>query len=89
MAHQQSRWYNNMRFVGQYFELGELYTIGNKKGKYKFIKVTQCGYNLVDIETHKCFLRSHLYVLPKLRDLYKDKIKWIYVYERLHIRKVE
>ena len=50
----------------QYKELnlGEIYWITFGGGKYfpvKFIKVTKCGYNLLNETTNKCVLPRHLY----------------------------
>ena len=46
------------------FKLGSLYEITSPYGPrriVKFIKVTRKGYNLLDMDTHKCILRGHLY----------------------------
>jgi hypothetical protein len=44
------------------FKLGSLYETDTYPRRIvKFIKVTRKGYNLLDIETHKCILRYHLY----------------------------
>lgn len=31
------------------------------KSKCKFIRVTKKGYNMLNIETHKCIFKRHLY----------------------------
>jgi hypothetical protein len=44
-------------------ELGKEYKLfrySNPK-RYRFIKVTRCGYNFLDIEKHKCVSRTHFY----------------------------
>lgn len=46
------------------FELGRIYNIRFGHGNSvncKFIKVTRKGYNFVNISTHKCVLKHHLY----------------------------
>jgi len=48
-------------------KLGETYVINwgeeNKPPRIicKFIKVTRCGYNFLDLNTNSCILRHHLY----------------------------
>lgn len=41
------------------FELGRNYSYHNRI--VKFIKVTEKGFNFLDIETSKCILKRHLY----------------------------
>ncbi len=45
------------------FILGAEYLLDGKCGfkTLKFIKVTPKGFNLIDINTNKCFFKTHLY----------------------------
>ena len=43
------------------FTLGEEYKVGWRGNICKFIKVTPKGFNLLDLKTHKCILKKHLY----------------------------
>ena len=45
------------------FTLGEEYWVkwGRKWVLCRFIKVTRKGFNLLNLETHKCLVRHHLY----------------------------
>ena len=48
----------------EHFNLGDeliVYWHWRKNIHVKFIKVTKCGYNLLDIDTNKCILKQHLY----------------------------
>ena len=41
------------------FKLGAFYAW--KHRIFQFIKVTPKGFNLLEVQTHKCFFRKHLY----------------------------
>lgn len=47
------------------YTLGEVYLTswygGNKRMICKFIKVTEKGYNFLDVRTNTCILKQHLY----------------------------
>jgi hypothetical protein len=51
------------------FELGEelirTRVTTNDIDKFKVIKVTKCGYNILDVQSNKCILKSHLYPIKK------------------------
>lgn len=54
-----------------HFELGSNYQIKFPAGNFvnvRFIKVTPCGYNFLNLETNKCLLKRHLY-----KDKWKSK----------------
>lgn len=49
----------------QKFKLGQLYKIRSRSYNYyiivKLIRPTPKGFNFLNINTHKCMLRNHLY----------------------------
>ena len=50
-------------------ELGKEYLLSTyylPKIHCKFIKVTRCGYNFLNLETNKCILNRHLYPSKKI-----------------------
>ena len=50
-------------------ELGKEYLLSTyylPKTRCKFIKVTRCGYNFLNLETNKCILNRHLYPSKKI-----------------------
>lgn len=47
-------------FRDQQFRLGNLY-LTNRNEVVKFIQVTRKGFNLLNVHTHRCILRHHLY----------------------------
>ena len=70
------------------FRLGQNYWVYFGRGKpmlCRFIKVTTKGFNLLNLETNACVLRSHLYCLnfsnklpPNLSDIMdKDLSFWV------------
>ncbi len=54
----------NTQVKFQTLKLGSNYCI-SVNGRYlvmcKFIKVTKCGYNLLNVKSNKCILKRHLY----------------------------
>jgi hypothetical protein len=75
-------------------KLGKEYLLSfyNYKHGYrcKLIKVTKCGYNLLNIETNKCMLKQHLYVPTKCRDQYNDDTKLLFnIIDIVYIREIK
>jgi hypothetical protein len=51
------------RYIKQ-LKLGKNYVIWYDKNNYlicKFIQPTKCGFNFLNLKTHKCVLKHHLY----------------------------
>lgn len=74
------------RLVANKFVLGEYYYLswfGRPPVACQFIQVTKCGYNFLNLETHQCVLKSHLYVPKKMRDKYSGPQKFLYTLEQL------
>lgn len=68
------------------FTLGKIYTIDNLFCKrFKFIQPTKKGFNLLDMDTHKCILKSHMYCkkyrgieIPRHENMFKVPIpNWL------------
>ena len=54
----------NVKRVPVKLLLGTDYTVWfsyKHKKSCRFIKVTKCGYNLLNMDTNKCILKQHLY----------------------------
>ncbi len=46
-------------------KLGKHYVVSwhyNNKTICKFIQVTKCGYNFLNLDTNKCILKNHVYL---------------------------
>ena len=50
----------------------------------RFIKPTKCGFNLLNLETNKCILPTHLY--KSKRERYQDG-DWFFVNENMYLKK--
>jgi hypothetical protein len=66
--------------------LGEEYVIGRKR--VKLIQVTEYGYNFLNEKTNQCVLKRHLYVPVKIRDEYKNEIKYFNITDKMPLGKV-
>ncbi len=53
--------YSFYNFYYRSFILGAEYSMNRLPQTYKFIKVTQKGFNLLDLSTNRCVFRHHLY----------------------------
>ncbi len=79
-------------FYGKKFTLGEVYYLQFRRHKpmrCEFIQVTQFGYNFLNLDTHRCVLKRHLYVPPKLRDKYDGEDKYVYTVGQLSVVNVK
>ena len=87
------RWFrkNNTLFVSVDLELGQKYDVywinsRRKVKRCKFIQTTEHGYNLLNLDTHKCILKSHLYIAKKLQVDAKKNSLWFWVNSSLIIK---
>jgi hypothetical protein len=68
--------------------LGEDYNINynfNNIIKCKFIQVTKCGFNFLNLTTNKCILKKHLYPSKCINHSSND---WYWINPLLKINKI-
>ena len=53
---------------------------------YKFIQITEYGYNFLDMETNKCLLKHHLYSSKK--DNHKSG-DWFWINHKLRVEDID
>jgi hypothetical protein len=52
------------------------------------IQVTEYGYNFLNEKTNQCVLKRHLYVPVKMRDEYKNEIKYFNITNKMPLGKI-
>ncbi len=76
-----NRYYDRTKYIESLREksmtLGEefnyLYPYSNKCYTVRLIKVTKCGYNLLNLHLNKCILKNHLYPNKKAVEAFERK----------------
>lgn len=70
-------------------EIGKHYILWFRLGsgaKYKmlckFIQVTRCGYNFLNLDANKCVLKHHLY---KIKNINYSSGNWFYISKTITI----
>lgn len=66
--------------------LGKKYVLWyNYKQKFicQFIQPTKCGFNFLNINTHKCILKYHLY--PSKYEKHRETGDWFFLNNNLQI----
>ena len=84
-----------MYFNGHYFdnmklELGGLYYLsffGRRAVKTRFIQPTPKGFNFLNLQTHKCVLRHHLYPSKYMKKV-RDEDNWFTIIDILNVQPV-
>lgn len=69
-------------------ELGKDYLVWfhpKRKFRCRFIQPTKCGYNFLNLNTHKCILRRHLY--PSKCENHSSG-NWFWCHELINIEKI-
>ncbi len=70
--------------IGKHYVL--YFSLGNG-AKYKmlckFIQVTKCGFNFLNLDTNKCVLKHHLYKIKKNTNYFSKN--WFYISKTITI----